>query len=421
MKFDQLGLRPELLTALAQKGYETPTPIQAESIPAILKGSDVMGGAQTGTGKTAAFTLPLLHRLMESKHAEKRPRALILTPTRELASQVEESVKTYGGTLPLKTAVIFGGVGIEPQKAVLRRGVDIVVATPGRLLDHCGQNTVDLTRIEILVLDEADRMLDMGFIHDIKRIIALLPKRRQNPPILIETVRPNATADTVEQKIYPVHKSRKKELLRHLINGGDWKQVLVFTRTKGGANQLATYLNKANIETLAIHGNKSQNARTRALADFKSGDIRVLAATDIAARGLDIDKLPHVINYDLPNVPEDYVHRIGRTGRAGSEGIAVSFLSSEDLPLLRQIERLVKRKIDQEFIAEFQIAKEVEPQGEPRPARVGTGSYFGGRGTKRGETKKPGSGRVDSAGSRGATKGKKPFGSRFGKSKPPTA
>ncbi len=413
MTFEQLGLRPELLSALTAKGYEIPTPIQAQAIPPILDGSDVMGGAQTGTGKTAAFTLPLLHLLMNSNHAEKRPRALILTPTRELAAQVDESVRTYGGHLPLKSSVIFGGVGMEPQKAAIRRGVDIVVATPGRLLDHCNQKTIDLSRVEILVLDEADRMLDMGFIHDIKRILALLPKVRQNllfsatfspaikkladgilrNPILVETVRHNTAAETVEQMVYPVHKTRKKDLLKQLITEGEWKQVLVFTRTKGGANQLATYLNKANIPALAIHGNKSQNARTKALAEFKAGEIRVLTATDIAARGLDIDKLPHVVNYDLPNVPEDYVHRIGRTGRAGSEGVAVSLIGAEDVPLLRPIERLLKCKIESELIPGYQSAKEIDPDSQlpPRASRTaGSGNYFAGRGSSRSTPKKSG-------------------------------
>ena len=369
MSFDTLGLSAELLRAVSEQGYTEPTPIQRKAIPVILRGKDVMAGAQTGTGKTAGFTLPLLQLL--SKHPAsngRRPvRVLVLTPTRELAAQVGDSVETYGRHLPVNSAVIFGGVKINPQIEKLRRGVDILVATPGRLLDHAGQKTVDLSQIEILVLDEADRMLDMGFIHDIRKILAQLPEnhsrqnllfsatfsndikqlanRLLNQPELIEVARRNATADTIRQVVHPVDKSRKRDLLTHLIGSNDWRQVLVFTRTKHGANRLAKQLDRDGLHAAAIHGNKSQGARTRALAGFKSGEVRVLVATDIAARGLDIDQLPHVVNYELPNVPEDYVHRIGRTGRAGNEGEAVSLVCVDELKLLRDIERLLKNEI----------------------------------------------------------------------------
>ncbi|WP_295500416.1 DEAD/DEAH box helicase, partial [uncultured Ralstonia sp.] len=346
MSFSELGLSDKLVRAVAELGYAEPTPIQRQAIPAILKGGDLLAGAQTGTGKTAGFTLPLLHRLSETQpnkvhtsHGMRFPiRALVLTPTRELAAQVEESVRAYGKYLPLKSMVMFGGVGINPQIDALKRGVDIVVATPGRLLDHVGQRTIDLSHIELLVLDEADRMLDMGFIHDIRKVLNILPPKRQNllfsatfsdeireladrlldKPALIEVARRNTTAETVEQRIYPVDRERKRELLAKLVRDNDWHQVLVFTRTKHGANRLAEQLTRDGISSLAIHGNKSQSARTRALSEFKAGTLRVLVATDIAARGIDIDQLPHVVNFDLPNVPEDYVHRIGRTGRAGA-------------------------------------------------------------------------------------------------------
>ncbi len=374
MSFQELGLREDLLRAVGEQGYTEPTPIQRQAIPTILTGADVLAGAQTGTGKTAGFTLPLLQRLMESRPAAgsnrrgPRPvRALVLAPTRELAAQVQESVETYGKHLPLTSAVIFGGVKINPQIAQLRRGVDILVATPGRLLDHAGQGTLDLSRIEILVLDEADRMLDMGFIHDIRRVLALLPdndsrqnllfsatfsdeikalaNRLLNSPKLIEVARRNTAAETVKQVVHPVDRHRKRELLSHLVGANDWRQVLVFTRTKHGANRLAEQLNKDGLTAAAIHGNKSQGARTRALVGFKTGDVRVLVATDIAARGLDIDQLPHVVNFELPNVPEDYVHRIGRTGRAGNEGEAISLVCVDEHKLLRDIERLLKREV----------------------------------------------------------------------------
>jgi ATP-dependent RNA helicase RhlE len=372
MSFESLGLTAELVRAVAEKGYTEPTPVQRQAIPAILEGRDIMAGAQTGTGKTAGFTLPLLQRLRAAgpQGGRRAVRALILTPTRELAAQVAESVGAYGKFLPLKSAVIFGGVSIRPQIDRLRRGVDILVATPGRLLDHVGQKTLDLSSVEILVLDEADRMLDMGFIHDIRKILALLPKDRQNllfsatfadeikrladdlldSPAMIEVARRNAPAERVVQVIHPVDRERKRELLSHLIGSRNWRQVLVFTRTKHGANRLSQQLERDGISAAAIHGNKSQGARTRALADFKSGSVRVLVATDIAARGLDIDQLPHVVNFELPNVAEDYVHRIGRTGRAGNEGAAVSLVCVDEHRLLRDIERLLKRELPREVI-----------------------------------------------------------------------
>jgi len=399
MSFDTLGLSAELLRAVKEQGYSEPTPIQRDAIPLILQGKDVLGGAQTGTGKTAGFTLPLLQRLSETTHQTtgRRPvRALVLTPTRELAAQVAESVQTYGRHLHLQSTVIFGGVKINPQIDKLRRGVDILVATPGRLLDHVGQRTVDLSKVEILVLDEADRMLDMGFIHDIRKLLALLPangarqnllfsatfsaeikqlaNRLLNQPVLIEVARRNTTAERIEQTIHPVDKGRKRELLSYLIGSQDWRQVLVFTRTKHGANRLAQQLEKDGLSASAIHGNKSQGARTRALAGFKKGDVRVLVATDIAARGLDIDQLPHVVNYELPNVPEDYVHRIGRTGRAGNEGEAISLVCVDELKLLRDIERLLKREIPKVVLDGYQP----DPSIKAEPIQNGRGG--GGRG-----------------------------------------
>ena len=367
MSFNTLGLSEPLLRAISEEGYSEPTPIQKQAIPVILAKKDVLGGAQTGTGKTAGFTLPLLQLLSERTPAKgkRKIRALILTPTRELAAQVGESVKTYGKHLPFKSTIIFGGVGINPQKATLKQGVDIVIATPGRLLDLANQRSLDLSNVEYLILDEADRMLDMGFIHDIKKILAMLPKQRQNllfsatfsneikkladnllnSPTLIEVARRNRASEQVEQSVYPVDKTRKKELLSHLIKLGNWQQVLVFTRTKHGANRLCAQLENDGITAAAIHGNKSQGARTKALASFKDGGVRVLVATDIAARGIDIDQLPHVVNYELPNVPEDYVHRIGRTGRAGNEGEAISLVCIDEKMLLRNIEKLIKKEI----------------------------------------------------------------------------
>jgi ATP-dependent RNA helicase RhlE len=363
MSFDSLGLSPSLLRAVAEQGYTQPTPIQGRVIPVVLEGRDVMAGAQTGTGKTAGFTLPLLQRLSSNppQSGPRRVRALILTPTRELAAQVGESVRDYGKYLPMKSAVIFGGVSINPQIDQLRRGIDVLVATPGRLLDHAQQRTCDLSHVEIFVLDEADRMLDMGFLPDIKRVIALLPQRRQNllfsatfpddirklankmlhAPVSVEIGERNAAAEKIEQAVYFADKGQKRGLISWLIGSGDWRQVLVFTRTKHGANRLAEQLERDGLTSAAIHGNKSQGARTRALADFKNGSVRVLVATDIAARGLDIDQLPHVVNYDLPEVAEHYVHRIGRTGRAGNEGLAVSLVAHDERPLLKQIEKLL--------------------------------------------------------------------------------
>ncbi len=392
MSFDSLGLMAELHRAVSEKGYDTPTPIQKQAIPVVLEGRDLMGGAQTGTGKTAGFTLPLLQRLIETDKPRKgrRPlRALVLTPTRELAAQVADSVRDYGRYLPLRSTVVFGGVSINPQKQKLIKGVDVLVATPGRLLDHVNQRSVDLSNVDILVLDEADRMLDMGFIHDIKKVLALVPKKKQTllfsatfsddikklanglmqSPALIEVARQNAATDTVTQVIHPVDKTRKRELLSFLIGSNNWQQVLVFNRTKHGANRLAEQLNKDGITAAAIHGNKSQGARTRALADFKSGLVRVLVATDIAARGIDIDQLPHVVNFELPNVAEDYVHRIGRTGRAGNEGEAMSLVCVDELKLLKDIEKLIKREIPKDVIEGY----EPDPSIKAQPINKGRG------------------------------------------------
>ncbi len=379
MLFTDLGLSEPLLRAVADQGYDTPTPIQAQAIPQVLKGGDLLAGAQTGTGKTAGFVLPMLQRLMAEparKDARGRVpiRCLILTPTRELAAQVEESVRTYGKYLPLTSMVMFGGVGMSPQVDKLRKGVDILVATPGRLLDHAQQRTLDLSQVEIFVLDEADRMLDMGFVHDIKKVLAIIPVKKQsllfsatfsdeikaladkllNAPALIEVARRNQTAETIAQLVHPVGRERKKDLLAHLIKTGDWHQVLVFTRMKHGANRLTDFLNDSGISAMAIHGNKSQTARTKALADFKAGSLQVLVATDIAARGIDIDQLPHVVNFELPNVPEDYVHRIGRTGRAGAQGEAVSLVCLDEEIFLRDIEKLIKRSIPRQDVPGFE-------------------------------------------------------------------
>jgi ATP-dependent RNA helicase RhlE len=398
MSFNTLGLSKSILRAVADEGYTTPTPIQKQAIPVILSKKDILAGAQTGTGKTAGFTLPLLQLLSESKPqgGKKHPvRALILTPTRELAAQVAESVTTYGKYLPFKSAVIFGGVGMNPQINALRKGVDIVIATPGRLLDLVNQKAADLSNVEYLILDEADRMLDMGFIHDIKKILALLPKKRQNllfsatfadpikkladslldSPALIEVARRNTASERVAQAVYPVDKARKRDLLSHLITLGNWQQVLVFTRTKHGANRLSEQLGKDGITAAAIHGNKSQSARTKALADFKKGTVRVLVATDIAARGIDIDQLPHVVNYELPNVAEDYVHRIGRTGRAGNEGEAVSLVCIDEHSLLGGIEKLINRKIPKVKLKEF----EPDPSIKAEPIQNGRNNRGGSR------------------------------------------
>jgi len=375
MSFTSLGLSAPILDAVAEQGYETPTPIQAQAIPAVLEGKDVMGAAQTGTGKTAGFTLPILHRLSKGRLAQaNQARALILTPTRELAAQVGESVSTYGRNLPLRSAVVFGGVKINPQMIKLRKGVDVLVATPGRLLDLYNQNAVRFKYLEVLVLDEADRMLDMGFIHDIRKILNLLPKQRQNlmfsatfskdirnlatglvnNPVEISVSPRNTTVESVDQWICPVDKKQKAALLIQLIQDNNWQRVLVFSRTKHGANKLVRQLESAGINAAPIHGNKSQAARTKALTEFKSGKIRILVATDIAARGLDIEQLPQVVNFDLPNVPEDYIHRIGRTGRAGATGQAVSLVSADEIQQLSDIERLIKQLLKRKLIDGFE-------------------------------------------------------------------
>jgi ATP-dependent RNA helicase RhlE len=401
MTFDELKLAPAILKAVREQGYETPTPIQAQAIPAVLEGHDILGGAQTGTGKTAAFTLPMLHKLAMSRSVNNKfntfgVRALVLTPTRELAAQVEESIRTYGKYLQLSSTVIFGGVGMNPQIQRIKRGVDILVATPGRLLDLQQQGFLDLSTVQILVLDEADRMLDMGFIHDVKKVLALMPKDKQsllfsatfsdeirelangllrNPQSIQVTPR-NTTVQRITQVVHPVGRGRKKELLAHVIKEHDWSQVLVFTRTKFGANNVAEYLEKHGVTAMALHGNKSQSARTQALAGFKSGEIRALVATDIAARGIDIDDLPHVVNYEIPNVPEDYVHRIGRTGRAGAEGQAVSFVCLDEEGFMQEIERFTKQRIPVQAIEGFGP----EPSERAEPIAMGRQTIWGGAG-----------------------------------------
>ena len=395
MSFTQLGLAPELLRAVADSGYTEPTPVQRESIPFVLAGRDLLAGAQTGTGKTAAFVLPILQRL----HASPRPdgrrviRVLVLVPTRELAMQVEESVRTYGAHRPIRSTTIFGGVGFPGQVRALRNGPEIVVATPGRLLDHAGQGTINLSQVEVLVLDEADRMLDMGFIRDIRRIMALLPARRQNllfsatfsdeirrladglldRPASVQVAARNVPSDLVEQVVYPVDRERKRELLSHLVRTRVIDQALVFTRTKHGANRLAEQLERDGIAVAAIHGNKSQPQRVRALADFKAGRVTLLIATEVAARGLDIDALPHVVNYELPMVPSDYVHRIGRTGRAGVDGIAVSLVCVDEAPMLRDIERLLGHAIQVETVPGFEPDRTI--RAEPIRLRTGQGGH----------------------------------------------
>jgi ATP-dependent RNA helicase RhlE len=402
MSFSDLGLSDEIVRAVTARGYTEPTPIQLQAIPAVLSGKDLLAGAQTGTGKTAGFTLPIL-QLLSKQSVRNEPirrspvRVLILTPTRELAAQVEESVREYGKFLNLNSMTIFGGVNINPQIQRLKGRVDILVATPGRLLDHVQQRTVDLSRIEILVLDEADRMLDMGFIRDIRRILALLPKQRQsllfsatfsneikalaegmlNQPVLIEVARRNATAELIAQKVYRVDRDKKHDLLSHLIKQKTWYQVLVFTRTKHGADRLSKQLTHDGIPAMAIHGNKSQMVRTRTLAKFKDGSLQVLVATDIAARGIDIVELPHVVNFDLPFVPEDYVHRIGRTGRAGSEGEAISLVCVDENKLLADIEKVIKRSLPQEVVSGFEpdpsIRAEPIPNGGGQRKQSGRG------------------------------------------------
>ncbi|HEY6484378.1 MAG TPA: DEAD/DEAH box helicase [Steroidobacteraceae bacterium] len=400
MTFVDLGLKPELLRAVSEKGYTQPTPIQLQAIPAVLSGQDVLAGAQTGTGKTAAFVLPILQRLGQA--CGRAPRALILTPTRELAAQVAESARTYGKYAAMRTVVVFGGVSINPQIDALRRGCDVLVATPGRLLDLAQQREVDLSGVQCLVLDEADRMLDMGFIPAIRRIIKLLPAQRQNlmfsatyaddirelaarilrNPVPIEVAARNATPERVEQHIYRVPKEHKRHLLAHLIDAGSWNQVLVFTRTKHGANRLTQQLESHGILAAAIHGNKSQGARVRALADFKANRITALVATEVAARGLDIKELPHVVNYELPNVPEDYVHRIGRTARAGGSGCAVSLVSPDEGVLLRDIERLLKRSLPVAALPAFPIV--APAAGADAASAVRTAPSSPGHGNRRG-------------------------------------
>jgi ATP-dependent RNA helicase RhlE len=402
MHFTDLGLSADLLRAVSEQGYDTPTPVQLQAIPVVLGGHDLMAAAQTGTGKTAGFVLPVLQLLSQRPAPSKnKPRVLVLTPTRELAAQVEESVRTYGKYVPIKSAVIYGGVGMMPQTSALRKGVDIVVATPGRLLDHVGQRNVDLSGVEIFILDEADRMLDMGFIHDIRKVVALLPKQKQTlmfsatfsdeirtlaasylrNPKQVEVARRNAPAEAVGQSVYFVDKAKKRDLLVKLIEDNGWHQVLVFTRTKHGANALSEKLDKAGIRSAAIHGNKSQGARTRALEDFKNLKLHVLVATDIAARGIDIDQLPFVVNYELPNVSEDYVHRIGRTGRAGSSGEAVSLVCVDEHKLLHDIEKLLKREIEVKTIAGF----EPDPRIKAEPIQNGRSNQAPRRGAPSGQ------------------------------------
>ena len=397
MNFDELNLAPAILRAVQEQGYTAPTPIQAQAIPVVLEGHDLLAGAQTGTGKTAGFTLPML-QLLSTRPAAKAGaiRALVLTPTRELAAQVEEAIRAYGQYLELTSTVIFGGVGMNPQINRIARGVDILVATPGRLLDLEGQNHIDLSHVEILVLDEADRMLDMGFIHDVKKVLALLPKHKQSllfsatfsdeirelagnllkDPKSVQVTPPNTTVERIAQVIYPVGRNRKKDVLAHLVGENGWSQVLVFTRTKFGANKVADFLNDKGIKSMALHGNKSQSARTQALAEFKTGDLRALVATDIAARGIDIDELPHVVNYDIPNVPEDYVHRIGRTGRAGNSGEAVSLVCMDEEGFMHEIERFTKQQIPVRMLDGFG-----PEEGErAEPIAMGRQTLWGGLG-----------------------------------------
>ena len=390
MSFNNLGLSEALLKAISKKGYTTPSPIQQKAIPPVLEGKDVLASAQTGTGKTAGFTLPLLHLLSENPKEKYRPiRALILTPTRELAAQVYANVKEYSEFLNIRSAVIFGGVNQKPQAATLRQGIDVLVATPGRLLDLQNQGLLSLKRVEIFVLDEADRMLDMGFLRDIEKVIKSMPEKRQNlmfsatfskdikklahgilnHPVQVEATPENTTVDAISQKVYRVAKGLKTGLIIKLISEGNWKQVLVFTRTKHGANKLCEKMSKSGITAAAIHGNKSQGARTKALAGFKSSRVRVLVATDIAARGLDIPLLPHVVNFELPNIPEDYVHRIGRTGRAGASGEALSLVSADETSFLRDIEKLIEMKLPVEIIEGF----EPDPNASTAPIKQGQG------------------------------------------------
>jgi ATP-dependent RNA helicase RhlE len=449
MSFSQLGLSDAIVRAVTEHGYTVPTPIQTQAIPAVLAGGDLLAGAQTGTGKTAGFTLPILNRLstdkigaaQTNKTSVRSVRALILTPTRELAAQVEESVRVYGKYTNLNSTVIFGGVGINPQIKQLKHGVDILVATPGRLLDHMEQRTVDLSKVEILILDEADRMLDMGFIRDIKKVLAVLPPKRQNllfsatfseeikaladgllnKPAMIEVARRNSTVEVISQKIHPVDRDKKHPMLAHLIKTNNWTQVLVFMRTKHGANKLVEQLNADGIGAMAIHGNKSQSARTKALAEFKDGALQVLVATDIAARGIDIDQLPHVVNYDLPNIPEDYVHRIGRTGRAGATGEAVSLVCVDEHEMLKDIEKLIKQTLPREVVAGFEPDLNARAQaiqlrsGAPghggRGGRSGGGQVVkvgGGGGRATAKPRSAGGGGPATAGGGGGARGPRP-------------
>ncbi len=401
MKFEELNLAPAIVKAVLEQGYETPTAIQAQAIPAVLEGHDLLGGAQTGTGKTAAFVLPMLHKLSQGAAPKNKfgglgIRALVLTPTRELAAQVEESVQTYGKYLELSSTVIFGGVGMNPQISRVKKGVDILVATPGRLLDLLQQGVLDLGQVQMLVLDEADRMLDMGFIHDVKKVLAVVPREKQsllfsatfsdeirdlaatllkNPQSIQVTPR-NTTVQRITQLIHPVGRGKKKALLAHIIQEHNWSQVLVFTRTKFGANNVAEFLTKNGIQAMALHGNKSQAARTQALSGFKSGDIRALVATDIAARGIDIDDLPHVVNYEIPNVCEDYVHRIGRTGRAGADGTAVNLVCLDEEGFMQAIERYTKQNIPVQIVEGFMP----EPGEKAEPIAMGRQTVWGGAG-----------------------------------------
>jgi len=401
MKFEELNLAPAIIKAVLEQGYEAPTPIQAQAIPAVLEGHDLLGGAQTGTGKTAAFVLPMLHKLSQTEAPRNKfggvgIRALVLTPTRELAAQVEEAVQTYGKYVELSSTVIFGGVGMNPQISRVKKGVDILVATPGRLLDLLQQGVLDLGQVQMLVLDEADRMLDMGFIHDVKKVLAVVPKDKQSllfsatfseeirelaatllkSPLTIQVTPRNTTVQRITQLIHPVGRGKKKALLAHIIQEHNWSQVLVFTRTKFGANNVAEFLTKNGINSMALHGNKSQAARTQALAGFKSGDIRALVATDIAARGIDIDDLPHVVNYDIPNVCEDYVHRIGRTGRAGADGAAVNLVCLDEEGFMQAIERFTKQDIEVKIIEGFMP----EPGEQAEPIAMGRQTIWGGAG-----------------------------------------
>ncbi|GJI98462.1 ATP-dependent RNA helicase RhlE [Duganella caerulea] len=430
MSFSSLGLSDAIVRAVTEAGYTTPTPIQQQAIPAVLNGGDLLAGAQTGTGKTAGFTLPILHRLSTdakgaaiTSNTTARPiRALILTPTRELAAQVEESVRIYGKYTKLNSTVIFGGVGINPQIKQLKHGVDILVATPGRLLDHMEQRTVNLSHVEILILDEADRMLDMGFIRDIKKVLAALPPKRQNllfsatfsdeikaladgllnKPAMIEVARRNSAVEVIAQMIHPVDRDKKHPMLSHLIKTNDWHQVLVFTRTKHGANKLVEQLGGDGIGAMAIHGNKSQSARTKALSEFKDNKLQVLVATDIAARGIDIDQLPHVVNYDLPNIPEDYVHRIGRTGRAGATGEAVSLVCVDEHEMLKDIEKLIKQTLPRAVIPGFEPDLNARPQ--PVQLRSGGPGHRNGGGGRNGG----GQARAKTGGGGGGGGGNKP-------------